>query len=82
MKILSELTNGRPFKIALKGNKNINKRKIESKIKEIRKDDISNEIWIIIDKNNRTDSQLAEIYGLEKEHVKLMVATSNPCFEI
>lgn len=58
-------------------------KKMERKIIETKqKHGKSCAVWIAIDIDNRSDSQLSEIFKLARSSVNVHVALSNPCFEL
>lgn len=69
------------IEVVMSGSKNIGKMKREVwNIKRMH--GRSSEIWIVVDMNSRTESQLSELYKAEVEYKKVKVALSNPFFEI
>lgn len=81
LSLLMEIKEVFRIRVVISGNRNI--RKIKSKIENTKhKHGIYSEIWVAIDKDERTEFQMSEIYKLEKEKGNVKVVASNPCFEI
>lgn len=79
LKVLEKQRENGRIEVVMKGNKNT--RKITAKVEEVkRKNGESSEIWIVVDMNSRSESQLQDLCQLQKGNVK--IALSNPCFEL
>lgn len=77
--ILNTIKQDCHIQIAMSGNKNI--KRIKREIEGIKQENgKSSEIWVAIDRNSRTESQLSEIYNMETVNVR--IALSDPCFEV
>lgn len=79
---LRKLRKGGKISIEMQGNKS--NKKIIDKANKIRENSRTklNEIWIVIDKNDRSERQLNELYNFEATSGKTRIALSNPYFEL
>lgn len=81
LNILMSLREDFRIEIVMSGNNNA--RKINQKIAEIQKEvGLYSEIWVMIDKDDRSEFQLSEFHKMEKAKGNARIAISNPCFEV
>lgn len=80
LRILANQISGKAIQTVMTGSNSV--KSMREKIEEVKRErGKSSEIWIVIDLDRRTDSEMSQIYKLAASNRNVHVALSSPCFE-